>query len=78
MKAVLRWETLKRSSALGLAVLRWEGCATGLYGGIARHRKAAGQYVQTPGGNLGVAYHNGLGVAKDDVESVRWYRKAAD
>lgn len=28
--------------------------------------------------NLGVMYANGEGVAKDDAEAVRWYRKAAD
>src|ERR1041385_2701194 len=28
--------------------------------------------------NLGVSYDNGLGVAKDYVEAVKWYRKAAE
>ena len=28
--------------------------------------------------NLGDYYYNGLGVAKDSVEAVKWYRKAAD
>ncbi|MSR43556.1 MAG: hypothetical protein EXS19_05920, partial [Pedosphaera sp.] len=28
--------------------------------------------------NLGVMYANGLGVPKDEVEAVKWYRKAAD
>ena len=28
--------------------------------------------------NLGVMYENGRGVAKDEVEAVKWYRKAAD
>ena len=28
--------------------------------------------------NLGVRYANGQGVAKDEVEAVKWYRKAAD
>ena len=28
--------------------------------------------------NLGVMYDEGRGVAKDDAEAVRWYRKAAD
>ena len=28
--------------------------------------------------NLGVMYANGEGVAKDDEESVKWYRKAAE
>ena len=28
--------------------------------------------------NLGVAYANGEGVAEDDEEAVKWYRKAAE
>ena len=28
--------------------------------------------------NLGVCYHNGEGVAKDQVQAVKWFRKAAD
>ena len=28
--------------------------------------------------NLGVCYDNGQGVAKDEVEAVKWYRKAAE
>ena len=28
--------------------------------------------------NLGVMYEKGLGVARDDVQAVLWYRKAAD
>ena len=28
--------------------------------------------------NLGMMYGNGRGVAKDEVEAVKWYRKAAD
>ena len=28
--------------------------------------------------NLGVAYANGDGVAENDAEAVKWYRKAAD
>ena len=28
--------------------------------------------------NLGAMYEKGLGVAKDDVQAVLWYRKAAD
>ena len=27
---------------------------------------------------LGVAYANGVGVAKDEAEAVKWYRKAAE
>jgi hypothetical protein len=28
--------------------------------------------------NLGVSYHNGLGVRQDNAEAVKWFRKAAD
>ena len=28
--------------------------------------------------NLGFVYANGRGVAKDDVEAMKWYRKAAE
>jgi TPR repeat protein len=28
--------------------------------------------------NLGVCYYQGTGVEKDEVEGVKWYRKAAD
>src|ERR1039457_1409854 len=28
--------------------------------------------------DLGLRYHNGEGVAKDQVEAVKWYRKAAE
>ena len=28
--------------------------------------------------NLGLSYANGLGVTKDEVEAVKWYRKAAE
>ncbi|HHF3866822.1 TPA: tetratricopeptide repeat protein, partial [Haemophilus influenzae] len=28
--------------------------------------------------NLGNMYHDGRGVKQDDVESVKWYRKAAE
>jgi len=28
--------------------------------------------------NLGVAYHEGLGIQKDDAEAVKWYRMAAE
>ena len=28
--------------------------------------------------NLGVCYAKGQGVAKDEVEAVKWYRKAAE
>ena len=28
--------------------------------------------------SLGVMYANGRGVPRDDVEAVKWYRKAAD
>ena len=28
--------------------------------------------------NVGVVYARGLGVAKDEAEAVKWYRKAAD
>ena len=28
--------------------------------------------------NLGFMYANGLGVTKDEVEAVKWYRKSAD
>jgi TPR repeat protein len=27
---------------------------------------------------MGVCYQNGQGIAKDDTEAVKWYRKAAD
>ena len=33
---------------------------------------AEGQY------NLGVGYYKGEGVAKDQAEAVKWYRKAAE
>ena len=38
----------------------------------AKQGDAAAQY------NLGVCYYNGIGVEKDYVEAVKWYRKAAD
>jgi len=28
--------------------------------------------------SLGIAYHTGTGVKKDDVEAAKWYRKAAE
>ena len=38
----------------------------------AKQGDAAAQY------NLGVCYYNGIGVEKDYVEAVKWYRKAAE
>ena len=39
---------------------------------LARGGDAAAQY------SLGNTYRRGQGVARDDAEAVRWYRKAAD
>ena len=41
-------------------------------------RKAAEQGLASAQNNLGVAYDNGEGVAKDLVEAVKWYGKAAE
>lgn len=40
--------------------------------GEAEHGDASAQF------RLGAAYLNGVGVAKDDVEASRWYRRAAE
>ena len=45
---------------------RWSGIEK-----AAEQGNTDGQY------NLGVAYENGCGVAKDEVEAVKWYREAA-
>ena len=39
---------------------------------LAKQGHATAQY------NLGVFYAKGLGVAQDDAEAVKWYRKAAE
>ena len=39
---------------------------------IEQQGNASGQY------NLGVMYADGRGVARDDAEAVRWYRRAAE
>ena len=41
-------------------------------------RKAAEQGDAWAQNNLGLAYNTGRGVAKDQVESVKWWRKAAE
>jgi TPR repeat protein len=38
----------------------------------AEHGDAEAQY------NLGILYHDGQGVPRDDAEAVKWYRKAAE
>ena len=45
---------------------------------VKSYRKAAEQNDALAQFNLGFAYANGLGVAKDDAEAVKWLRKAAD
>ena len=41
-------------------------------------RRAAEQNLPQSQFNLGVCYDQGKGVSKDEVESVKWYRKAAE
>lgn len=41
-------------------------------------RKAADQGVANARYNLGVLYHQGMGVKKDIKEAIRWYQSAAD
>jgi len=41
-------------------------------------RKATAQGNADAQNNLGVAYFNGQGVAKDEAKAVKWFRKAAD
>lgn len=41
-------------------------------------RHAAGNGVPNAAYNLGVLYHQGLGVAQDTPEALRWYKVAAD
>ena len=42
------------------------------------YRKAAEQNFARAQNNLGVAYEDGIGVAKDQEEAVEWYRKATE
>ena len=41
------------------------------------YRMAAGQGYAEAQHRLGTSYHRGWGVAEDDKEAVRWYRKSA-
>ena len=42
------------------------------------YRMAAEQGYADAQFNLGIAYDNGINVAKDTKEAVRWYRMAAE
>ena len=61
--------------ALGRAVIRAGG---GEAEGLELYRKAAQAGNGAAMNNLGWAYANGAGVAKDLAEAARWFRKSAD
>jgi hypothetical protein len=50
------------------------GRLTGPPGGIPK----ADQGLAAAQDNLGFCYHNGTGLAKDEAEAVKWFRKAAE
>ena len=49
-------------------------------GGLSwwNYRQAAEKNHATAQNNLGACYYNGVGVARDYAEALKWYRKAAE
>ena len=45
---------------------------------VKRFRKAAVQGDASAQNNLGLIYHKGRGVERDDAEAVKWFSKAAE
>ena len=46
--------------------------AVGIWESMAKNGDAQAQF------NLGLMYHGGLGIKRDEKEAVRWYQKAAE
>ncbi len=71
---------------IGLAAPSWAGFAEGVAAwdrgdyatALREFRPLAEQGDASAQHNLGLMYNNGLGVAQDYAEAVRWYRKAVE
>ena len=65
-------------AARGVAAARQPGGELALGLDVARLRLVAEQGDARARNELGFMYQNGRGVARDDAEAVRWYRRAAE